>query len=616
MAMIPEETIKAILDSTDIVDVIGAYFPLKRAGSSFVCNCPFHNEKTPSFNVNPAKQFFHCFGCGESGDAISFVKKYENLPFGDAVKKLADRAGVSIIEAAYDPQAEKRQRNRSRLIQLHNEAAQFMHQMLRKSPQAAHAREYLKNRGFNAEMAERWMIGWMPDNSTLFLNWAREKGYKGRELCQAGLAGQRDERNPKAGLWVRFGNRLMFPINNDYGDIIAFSGRQLVIDKKSGKYINSPQTQIFDKSRTFFGLDKARKHMTKAKFALICEGQIDAIVCYEKGIQNAIAPLGTACTEHHARLLKRYTSEAILCYDADSAGYKAMGKAFDHLAPQGIHVRCIDMPKGEDPDSYIQANGVEAFQALLENAKEYFDFKLDQEARETNLTDIREKTRLTNELAARINLISNKIAQDTIINKVAARLSVGSEDLREGMKKSALDQARQQKYENSKNQNLNHHGEPAEHRIEATPLDSSVSVLCSLTLSSNTAQELLREQLESLHTPLQNTTGGHLLTTILSRKPDASSNGAIMAFLSTLHPADTLALQQTLSYRTPDIENIERAVMDTTNMIINSHYQREESAVRAALSQPGLSPEQITHLMQRTKELQDILKNLTNRYIR
>lgn len=616
MAMIPEETIKAVLDATDIVDVIGGYFPLKRAGSAFVCNCPFHNEKTPSFNVNPAKQFYHCFGCGASGDAISFIKEYENLPFIDAVKRLAEKASVPIIEGAYDPQQEKRQRNRSRLIQLHNEAAQFMHQMLRKSPQAAHAREYLKNRGFNAEMAERWLIGWMPDNPALFLNWAREKGYKGRELCQAGLAGQRDENNPKAGLWVRFGNRIMFPINNDYGDIIAFSGRQLIEDKNSGKYINSPQTQIFDKSRTLFGLDKARKHMTKAKFALICEGQIDAIVCYEKGIQNAIAPLGTACTEHHARLLKRYTSEAVLCYDADNAGYKAMGKAFEHLAPAGIHVRCIDMPKGEDPDSYIQKNGVEAFQNLLETAKEYFDFKLDQEARESNLGDIREKTRLSSELAAKINLLSNKIAQDTVINQVAARLGIGAQDLRASMKKASFEQKRQRNYEkfNHAKSNLNHHGEPAEASIDPTHLDSSVSVLCSLCLSSNEAQELLREQLESLHIPLSNTSGGHLLSNILARKPDASSNSSVMAYLITLQPADTMALRQTLSYRTPD--NIEKAVMDTSNMIINSHYQREESSVRAALSQPGLSSEQIMALMERAKELQNILKNLTNRYIR
>jgi len=172
----------------------------------------------------------------------------------------------------------------------------------------------------------------MPDDGRLFLQWAKEKGYTGRELCSAGLAGMRDERNPSAGLWVRFLNRLMFPIHNDYGDIIAFSGRQLVKDPNTGKYINSPQTPLFDKSRTLFGLDKARKHMSKAKFALVCEGQIDAISCYEQGIQNAVAPLGTACTEAHAKLLKRYTSEVVLCYDADNAGYKAMGKAFDHLA--------------------------------------------------------------------------------------------------------------------------------------------------------------------------------------------------------------------------------------------------------------------------------------------
>ncbi len=612
MAIIPEETVKAILDNTDIVDVINGYFPLKRAGSSFVCNCPFHNEKSPSFHVNPAKQFFHCFGCGESGNAITFVKKYENLAFIDAVKKLAARAGVPIIEVAYDPESEKRQRSRSRLIQLHHEAAQFMHQMLRKSPQAAHAREYLKNRGFNVEMAERWLIGWMPENTSLFLQWAKEKGFNGRELCQAGLAGQRDEKNPRAGLWVRFGNRLMFPIHNDYGDVIAFSGRQLVIDKNSGKYINSPQTPIFDKSRTLFGLDKARMHMKNAKFALICEGQIDAIVCYEKGIQNAIAPLGTACTEHHARLLKRYTSEVVLCYDADNAGYKAMGNAFDHLAPAGIHVRCIDMPKGEDPDSYIQKYGVEAFQKLLDDAKEYFDFKLDQEMRDSNLADIREKSRIANELAGKINLLSNKIAQETIINQVAARLGIGAQDLRIGMKRAAVDQSRQHNTQSANNDR--NRSETSEPRVIPTPLDSSVSVLCSLCLCSDQAQDILCEQLESLYEPLRQTTGGHLLSSILARRPDASSNSSIMAYLTTLEPSDTLALQQTLSYRTP--ENIEKAVMDTVNMIINSHYQREETAVRAALSQPGLSKEQITYLMERTKELQNILKNLTNRYIR
>ena len=609
MAIIPEETIKAVLDSTDIVDVIGGYLPLKRAGSAFVCNCPFHNEKTPSFNINPGRQFFHCFGCGESGDAISFVRKHENLPFIDAVRKLADKAGIPIIETAHDPLAEKRQRARSRLIQLHNGAAEFMHQMIRKSPQAAHAREYLKNRGFGAEMAERWKVGWMPDNGALFLKWAKEKGYKGRELCEAGLAGLRDERNPQAGLWVRFLNRLMFPIHNDYGDIIAFSGRQLVNDPKTGKYINSPQTPLFDKSRTLFGLDKARKHMTKAKFALVCEGQIDAISCYEQGIQNAVAPLGTACTEQHAKLLKRYTNEVVLCYDADNAGNKAMGKAFDNLAPAGIHVRCIDMPKGEDPDSYIQQHGVEAFQALVDNAQEYFEWQLDIVAREENLNDIRVKTDQAAKLSAKINLLSNQVAKDTVINQVAARLGLGQEDMRKRMFVASRKPSNLRKYDKSSEPDGTQHD-----RVEPTEIDSSVATLCSLTLSSNEAQVWLREQLESLHEPLRNTTGGHLLINILSRKPDASSNSGIMAYLNTLNPADTLALQQTLSYRVP--EDVILATTEASAMIINSHYQREEAAVRAALSQPGLAPDQFKYLLERTKELQDILKNLKNRYIR
>jgi len=606
--MIPEETIKTVLDATDIVDVINGYIPLKRAGSAFVCNCPFHNEKTPSFNVNPGRQFFHCFGCGESGDAISFVRKYENLPFIDAVKKLAQRVGVPILETAYDPQAEKRQRSRSRLIQLHNDAAKFMHQMLRKSPQAAHARDYLKNRGFDAEMAETWMVGWMPDSPQVFLQWAKEKGYKGRELCQAGLAGLRNENNPQAGLWVRFLNRLMFPIHNDYGDIIAFSGRQLVHDPNSGKYINSPQTPLFDKSRTLFGLDKARRHMAKEKFALVCEGQIDAISCYEQGIKNAVAPLGTACTEHHAKLLKRYTDEVVLCYDADGAGFKAMGKAFIHLAPQGIHVRCVDMPEGEDPDSYIQKFGVDAFRELVVNAKEYFEYKLDIEARHSDLNDIRVKSNLVKELAQKINLLSNKVAQETVINQVAARLGIGQQDIRSSMLAAKVQQSRQRNYDRSTEH------ETEEERIVPTSLDSIIANLCSLALSSNDAQAWLNEQMESLYEPLQKTAGGHLLSHILGRKPDATSNATIMAYLNTLPEADRYALQHTLSYRVP--EDVIGATSETASMLINTHYQREETAIRAALSQPGISPEQFKYLLERTKELQEILKNLKNRYIR
>ena len=277
MGRIPEETIEQVLAATDIVDLVGSYLPLKRAGSNFKANCPFHNEKTPSFMVNPARQSYHCFGCGEGGNAISFVISYENLPFPDAIKKLANRAGVVVQEDAYDPEADKRRRRKSRLLELHNQAARFMHQVMMESPDAQHARDYLKSRGYGKGMAERWVVGWMPENPSTFLNWAREQGFTGRELCESGLAALKNENNARSGIYVRFRDRLMFPIHNDYGDIIAFSGRQLREDPNSGKYINSPETQLFKKSKVFFALDKARRHMTKDKYALLCEGQIDVI---------------------------------------------------------------------------------------------------------------------------------------------------------------------------------------------------------------------------------------------------------------------------------------------------------------------------------------------------
>ena len=224
--------------------------------------------------------------------------KYENLPFIDAVKKLASRAGVLIQEDVYDPEADKRRRKISRLKELHNGAARFMHELLLKAPEAQHARDYLKSRGYGREMAERWLVGWMPAQPSVFTDWVKANNYTGRELCDSGLAAPKDA----GGLYVRFRDRLMFPIHNDYGDIIAFSGRQLREDPNSGKYINSPETPLFKKSKVFFALDKARRSMTKDKFALLCEGQIDVIACHEAGITSAIATLGTACTPEHARL--------------------------------------------------------------------------------------------------------------------------------------------------------------------------------------------------------------------------------------------------------------------------------------------------------------------------
>ena len=611
MGRIPEETIELILASTDIVDLIGSYIPLKRAGSNFKALCPFHNEKSPSFMVNPTRQSYHCFGCGESGSAIGFVMAYENLPFPDAVKKLAARSGVIIQEETYDPEADKRKKKRSRLLELHNQWARYMHSLLLKSPDAQHAREYLKSRGYGKGMAERWVIGWMPSNPNVFLDWAREQSFSGRELCDSGLAALKDQNSARGGIYVRFRDRLMFPIHNDYGDIIAFSGRQLRDDPNTGKYINSPETILFKKSKVFFALDKARRSMTKDKFALLCEGQLDVIACHENGITSAIATQGTACTPDHARLLKRYTSDVVICFDADSAGFAAADKAFAILAPEGIHVRMVKMPQGEDPDSLIKGQSADAFRKLVDSAQEYFAVKLAHETSIRDLNSVRERAALANELAALIVHVGDKMTKEALINQVATRLGIGAEELRGGViqaEKDAIKTSFYEKRQRSRDENT------IPQKALPTEINGSVAGLCHLALTSQEAQDWLGEQLESLIEPLNSLAGGSILRNILQKSPDASKPSTAQAFIISMPEEDQIALRKIMESETP--ADALRAAEETTAMLVSTHFQNKEAAIRAKLAQPDLSPEHMIALMNEAKDLQDILKNLQQRFIR
>lgn len=611
MGRIPDETIEQVLAATDIVDLVGSYLPLKRSGSNFKANCPFHNEKTPSFMVNPARQSYHCFGCGEGGSAIGFVMAYENLPFPDAVKKLATRGGVLIQEEVYDPEADKRRKNRSRLIEVHNQAARFMHEQLLTSPDAQHARDYLKSRGYGKEMAERWIVGWMPDNPDVFLNWARDKKFTGRDLVNCDLAGQKEEHNARAGLYVRFRGRLMFPIHNDYGDIIAFSGRQLRDDPNTGKYINSRETPLFKKSKVFFALDKARRIMTKDKFALLCEGQIDVIACHESGIGSAIATLGTACTPEHARLLKRYTNDVIICFDADGAGFKAADKAFTILAPEGMHIRMVAMPQGQDPDSLIKRDGAEAFRKLVTDADEYFTVKLQHEMATRDLSSIRERAALANDLAALVSHVGDKMSKEALINQISTQLGIGAEELRGEVVLAEKQQARSKLYENRQSAKDSAADTP---RTIATPVNGSVAYLCHLALTSQEAQEWLGEQLESLTDPLESLPGGSILRNILRKLPDPTNTAAIQTYITSLEADDQLALRNALVGETA--ENPVRAAEETTAMLVSTHFQNKEASIRSRLREPNLGPEEMVALMNQAKELQNILKNLQQRFIR
>jgi DNA primase len=605
VTLISKENIEQVLSATDIVDLVNSYVPLKRAGTQFRANCPFHNEKTPSFYVNPARQSFHCFGCGKGGDAISFVRDYENLPFMEAVRKLAQRAGVPIHEQEPDPEEDRRRRSKGRLLDLHREAAEFFHSQLLKSQSAAHAREYLKTRGYGREMAANWMVGWMPENTREFLEWAKTRGFSGRELVDSGICYLKEEGNPRSGIRVRFRDRLMFPIRNEIGDVIAYSGRQLREDPNSGKYVNSPETVLFRKSRVLFALDRARKAILREKAALLCEGQLDVIACHELGIDHALAPLGTAFTREHARLLRRYTKRVVVCYDADAAGLSATTRAFREMVPEGLAVQVARMPAGEDPDSYLKKYGVEGFRQLLAGSLDFFDFKL-QIARDSGvLESAAGRTILLGDCAELLSLMEDFAERENQINVVAASLQTSAMVLRQEIAKVKARPQRAQRDDPASDG-------AAELTIEPTRMHRIVAFMCHLALSSSAAQHLLAEQYETLHEATPWLEGIPLLETILTAAPDPASHAAVNAFLGGLREADRLALAGETALEGAPNDGMQ-AAEHALALLSAAILQRRGASVKAELSQPGLSNERMIELLEQSKEISALLRGIGQR---
>lgn len=366
---IPEATIEEIKARTDLADLIASYgIQVKRAGGSYKACCPFHHEKTPSFNIQPDKGFYHCFGCGESGDAIKFVMKYEGLTFVEAAKKLAEAANITIEEKA-DPQASARKR----LFTLHAELAAFYQRCLKTANEASTARAYLASRDLSDEVVERFQIGYAPQHAEAMLKWAEKHHFSTEDLEQAGVL-----KPPRysGGRWYSpFAGRLMFAIRDRTGRVIAFSGRTLETDKskmRGGKYVNSPETPIFKKSNVLYAFDLAAGKIANAKpirEAIVCEGQIDVIRCHACGFDRAIASQGTAFTEEHVRILKKVADAVVLVFDGDGAGRKAALRTGGEFLAAEIPVRVARLPPDEDPDSLLRTKGAEAFQACLDAAE-------------------------------------------------------------------------------------------------------------------------------------------------------------------------------------------------------------------------------------------------------
>lgn len=487
--MASPEFIRQVAAANDIVDVIQGYFPLQRAGANFKALSPFSQEKTPSFYVSPAKQAFYCFSSQQGGDVFKFVQLYENTSFPEVLRKLAERAGIPFEDQGYSPEAAAQQRQIARLRDLHRQARDYFHQLLLKSPAAAVARDYLRSRGIGIEVARSWKLGYAPESSQEFLRWAREADFREETLLDGGLA-RRSERG--SGVYAHFRHRLMFPVANDYGEVIAFSGRVLSTDQKGGKYVNSPETPIFQKSKQFFGFDRSKQPILKAGFAILCEGQLDLITAFEAGIQNMVAPLGTAFTESHARLLRRHTEQVVLCFDADRAGFKAAEKAFASLARAGVMVKVATLPEGDDPDSLIRKQGPEAFRTFIAQAPDYFDAQIARRMPQPNAASVNDRVQVAQFLASQIALVDDRLKRGLLVEQISGRLGIPASDLQK-ICKEAMDR------ESRQNQNPARHSSPSAEPAAPPPADlypktHTMQVLCRILLSSSEARRWFQQQ--------------------------------------------------------------------------------------------------------------------------
>jgi DNA primase len=456
---------EALKQQADIVRIVGDYVKLKKAGAqNFSGLCPFHAEKTPSFSVHTTRQFFHCFGCGESGDVFTFIQKVENITFPEAVRLIAQKLGIPMPKLTFSSPAEARDAQvRVALLDIHVRATSFFQDCLRR-PEGANAREYLKSRGLDAETVSRFRIGYAPDSGFLLRDalrrefdeeLLRESGlFSWKESSQEATTENRELRTENsdansdrsqlvarssqpAAIYSKFRNRVMFPIANEQGKVIAFTGRTLSSDEKAGpKYLNSPETPIYSKSRVLFNLDNAKEWIRK-EYAILVEGQMDCISVYAAGFHNVIASSGTAFTELQAKLLGRFSKNIIVNFDPDTAGTRATERTLALLVEEEFEIKVLTLETGFDPDLFIRRKGKEAYRAALKSSQKYFDYLIDRARAMFPLRNSASKVKAVNHLLPHIQRVPSRIVRDELALEISQKLGIDSAVLRQELKHAA-----------------------------------------------------------------------------------------------------------------------------------------------------------------------------------
>lgn len=416
----PEEIVEEVRSRNDIVDVISGYVKLQKKGSNYFGLCPFHNEKSPSFSVSPQKQMYYCFGCGAGGNVITFLMEYESYTFPEALKILADRAGVKLPEVEYSKEERIKADRRSILLEINKLAANYFYYQLHQ-PQGKMGYEYFRNRQLSDDTIRRFGLGFANKTSSDLYQYLRAKGYGDDILKDTGLVAVEER-----GTHDKFWNRVMFPIMDVNNRVIGFGGR--VMGDGTPKYLNSPETLIFDKSRNLYGLNYART--SREKYILACEGYMDVIAMHQAGFTNAVASLGTAFTSQQAALLKRYTDTVILTYDSDGAGVRAALRAIPILKEVGISTRVLSLKPYKDPDEFIKNMGADAFRERIQAAQNSFLFEIDVLKRDFQLEDPEEKTRFHNAVARKLLEFPEALERDNYIRAVAQAQFIPYEDLK------------------------------------------------------------------------------------------------------------------------------------------------------------------------------------------
>ncbi len=568
---IPDDVINDIRSRCDIVDVISGYIPLKRSAGRFKALCPFHGEKTPSFFVNQERQSYHCFGCQKGGDVFRFVMEKEGVDFPNAAHILASKCGVIIPErqhgaAGTGKTSDESGREREKLYKIHEELASWYSRLLAEHT-ASRVAEYVRKREISEDSLRNFRLGAAPDAWDEALRLLSSKGYSEEDAVLAGIAVKNEESRR---IYDRFRNRLVFPIWDEQGRVVGFSARTIEKESEGAKYVNSPETQIFKKSRVLYALHMAREAIRDRQYAILCEGQLDVIAMHKAGFTNAVAPQGTAFTEEQGKILRRYTDKAFLCFDSDEAGTKASLRVLEILLPLGFEIRMISFPSGKDPDEFLKTAGPEALKVSVESAISFFDYVLNKAKKEFDQASPFGKNRIVTEVLYYVSKMESSVVRSTFATELAQEMKL-PENIIFGELNKRLERPN---YQVPQQQAATQAAQVQE--LPSSVLSKAEETLLELCIAHGDVGRRLSEELPT--EMISKTPVGHALDTVISLTVNGEWENSVKVLLDQICNEPNPALSRILSGGDNEriLEENRKKALDDCLAVIKKHHLEAE----------------------------------------